>query len=380
MRKPALAITGIALAALALTACSSGASSSNSAASTGSANCPSFDSSKAYYTQPPTAANPAAPKKNIAIVAVGMSSPTVAVGAAGVEAAVTDIGWQYTLYDAKLDPSAFSTLVRQAITNKADGIIGVGLDAPLVKAAIAEATAAGIPSISVQGWDLDQDPDTSTETPVYTTRISFGERFPDFADVVRASAADGADYLIAKAGCSGKVLNFSNNEYTTLKLINQGFTAEMTKSCPNCTVVDVPWTASQFGPELTGIAKAAILKNPDVKVIQAGTNPQLGITQAIVQSGYQDKVTTLGGFGLAADFAVSKQDQGLNATTSWPVEWWSYAAVDTLNSYFNKTKPVDEGLGWKIVDSTSGFPDGDSDFKPPFDVPAAYKASWGTAK
>ncbi|RFA08541.1 hypothetical protein B7R54_04350 [Subtercola boreus] len=343
------------------------------------ADCPQFDSSKAHYTTPPTTPNPAAKQKNIAIVAVGMSSPTVAVGAAGVEAAITDIGWQYTLYDAKLDPSAFSTLVRQAITNKADGIIGVGLDAPLVKAAIEEATAAGIPSISVQGWDLDQDPDTSTETPVFSTRISFGDRFPDFADVVRASAADAADYLTSKAGCSGTILDFSNNEYTTLKLINQGFTGEMSTNCPNCKVVDVPWTASQFGPELTGIAKAAILKNPDVKAIQAGTNPQLGITQAIVQSGYQDKVSTLGGFGLAADFAVSTQDQGLNATTSWPVEWWSYAAVDTLNSYFNKTEPVDEGLGWKIVDKASGFPDGDSDFKPPFDVPAAYKLSWGVS-
>jgi ribose transport system substrate-binding protein len=85
----------------------------------------------------------------------------------------------------------------------------------------------------------------------------------------------------------------------------------------------------------------------------------------------------LGGFGLGIDFDVVRAKQGLNAVNSWPTEWWAYAAVDTLNSYFNDTPARDEGLGYQVVDEDTGLPAEGEDFKPDFDVPAAYRASWG---
>jgi len=41
---------------------------------------------------------------------------------------------------------------------------------------------------------------------------------------------------------------------------------------------------------------------------------------------------------------------------SWPPtaissDWTGWAAVDTLNSVFNHTKPVDSGIGWTLVDA-----------------------------
>lgn len=379
MRRSTIIAASIAVASLALTGCGSDASSGDGA-SAGKSKCDTeFDAGKATFTKPPADPSPAAKDKKIGIVAVGMSSPTVAVGAAGVQAAAKDIGWDATLYDAKLNPSDFPKMVRDAITAGSDAIIGVGLDAPLVKSALEEAKAKGIETISVQGWDLDQDPGTAGAPPVFTSRISFGDRYPDFVDAERARGADSASYLIHKAGCSGKILNFSNNEYTTLKLLNEGFLAQTEKECPDCKVVDVPWLAKEFGPALQAKGKAAFLKNPDVKAVHGATNPQLGITQAVVQSQLQDKVTVLGGFGLGLDFDVVTENKGLNAVASWPVEWWAYAAVDTINSKFNKTEPRDEGLGYQVIDKEVGLPPTGQDFKPEFDVPAAYKASWGAS-
>ncbi|MDX6215952.1 MAG: ribose transport system substrate-binding protein [Frankiales bacterium] len=329
------------------------------------------------YTTPPTDANPAAKGKKIAIVAVGMASPTVAVGAAGVQKAAAAIGWQSKLYDAKLDPAQFPVLVKEAVASKVDGIVGVGLDAPLVKAAVQQATAAGIPTISVQGWDLNDDPSTSGQAPVFATHISFGSRYKDFADAVRAYGATSAAWDIKQANCKGTIIDFANNEYTTLKLLEQGYAAQVSSVCPDCKRVKVDWLAADFGPTLTSKAKASFLQNPDAVAAHGATNPTLGITQAVVQGGLVGKVKMIGGFGVAADYDTVRSGQGLDAVNSWPLEWWAYGAVDTLNSYFNKTPARDEGLGFQIVDATTDLPPKGQDFKPSFDVPAAYAKSWG---
>jgi ribose transport system substrate-binding protein len=331
------------------------------------------------YTTPPTDPNPAAKGKKIAIVAVGMASPTVAVGAAGVQKAAAAIGWSAKLYDAKLDPAQFPVLVKEAVASKVDGIVGIGLDAPLVKAAVQQATAAGIPTISVQGWDLNDDPSTSGEAPVFATHIDFGSRYKDFADAVRAYGATSAAWNIKQAGCKGTIIDFANNEYTTLKLLEQGYAEQVSTVCPDCKRVQVDWLAADFGPTLTSKAKASFLKNPEAVAGHGATNPTLGITQAVVQGGVAGKLKMIGGFGVAADYDTVRSHQGLDAVNSWPLEWWAFAAVDTLNSYFNKTPARDEGLGFQIVDESTDLPAKGQDFKPSFDVPAAYAKSWGTA-
>ncbi len=386
MRKTALLAASVAVLSAAVAGCASSGSGATAGSGSGAAAstmaCSAGSSSDAVrtYTAPPTAPNPAVRGKKIAIIAVGMSSSTVAVGARGVEEAAKAIGWTATLYDGKLNPANFPVMVKQAVASKADGIIGVGLDAPLVTQAVKDATAAGVPIVSVQGWDLNDDPSTQTEKPIFTTRISFGDRYKDFAAAVRAYGAASAQWAIAKADCRGKIIDFSNNEYTTLKLLEQGFSQKIKTGCPACKRVEVPWLAADFGPALTSKVKAAFLQNPDAVAANGATNPTLGITQGVTQSGLTGKMQMIGGFGVAADYDALRSHQGLAAVNSWPLQWWSFAAVDTLNSYFNKTPARDEGLGFEIVDGAQDLPTAGKDFAPGFDVPAAYEKSWGVTR
>ena len=152
-------------------------------------------------------------------------------------------------------------------------------------------------------------------------------------------------------------LSFDNSEYNILKFYQEGFAKQM-KSCSGCKLTSVPWLAADFGPNLTAITQAALLKNPTADVVQAGSNPTLGITQGATQSGKQAKVNTIGGLGLSIDNDAIRQGQ-MTAANAWPSEWFGYAAVDTFNSVFNGTKSRDEGLGWQIVDKTHKLPDGD---------------------
>lgn len=352
-------------------------STSPTSAATSQADAANADLEAAYkgtYAEPPSEPNPAAKGKRVAILACGLSSPTVAAIVKGLQSATKDLGWTAKVFDAKLDPSNFPKGFTQAIADKQDGIIAVCMDAPLVKSALQQAAQAKIPTIPVQGWDMDQiEPG---EKALYTTRISFGDRHPDFADAMRAYGEDSAAYAIARAGGKGTILNFTNPEFATLKFIQEGFAKKVKESCPDCELKDVSWLAKDFGPALTAKAKAALLQNPDVKAIHGNTNPQLGITQAVVQSRLADKVPVVGGFGLSIDFDVVREKKGLTAVNSWPSEWWSYAAADTLNSVFNGAEPRDQGMGWALVDAEHGMPAKGQDWKPPIDVPAAYRKSW----
>jgi ribose transport system substrate-binding protein len=380
MQRAVVIAAAVVVAATAAAGCSSSkttASSGGSGASNESSTCSGAAAGTKTFTAPPTASSPAAKGKKIAVVAVGMASPTVAVGANNVLAAAKAIGWSSTLYDAKLNPANFPVMVKEAVASKVDGIIGIGLDAPLVTAAVKAATAAGVPTISVQGWDLNDDPSTQGQQPIFATHISFGSRYKDFADAVRAYGATSAKWAISAAKCKGTILDFSNNEYTTLKLLEQGFSSQVKSGCPDCKLVGVPWIAADFGPALTSKVKAAFLKNPDAAAAHGATNPTLGITQGVTQSGLTNKVQMVGGFGVAADYDAVRNNQGLTAVNSWPLQWWSYAAVDTLNSYFNKTPARDEGLGFEVVDKTHDLPAPGKDFGPSVDVAAAYAKSWG---
>jgi ribose transport system substrate-binding protein len=329
---------------------------------------------KPTYTTPPTGSNPAVKGKTIGIVAVGMASTTIADGVAHLQEALKDIGWSYKLYDAKLDPSAFPKMVEAAIADKVDGIVGMGLDAPLVKGALADAKAAGIETVGFEGWDLNQDPDTPGLAPVYTTHISFGTRYPNFTDAMKAYGAASAAWSIKKAGGTGTIVNLYNNEYTTLKLMQQGWTTEIA-TCKACKNQNIEWVAADFGPKLTAKALAAFTKYPDAKAVNGASNPELGITQAVVQANLPGKVSVIGGFGLAANFDIIRANKGLDATNSWPTKWWAYACIDTLNSAFNKTPARDEGLGSAIVDKTNLPPSGQG--FDPLNVAAAYRTSWG---
>ncbi len=66
------------------------------------------------------------------------------------------------------------------------------------------------------------------------------------------------------------------------------------------------------------------------------------------------------------------------ATNAISSNWTGWAAVDTLNSIFNHTKPVDSGIGWTLVDATHNLPaTPGTDFTPPIDYTAEYKKAWG---
>ena len=151
----------IVLAAIAIAvACSSSKTSSNSTSSGGgdtgtvAAQNPATALAKAEaatkvnfkgnYTNVSPESRPAAKNKSVIIISASQASISSSVPANGAAEAAKKLGWKVTIYDAKLEPSKYAPLVRQAVTAKPDGIILVAIDCQNVQQPLQQAKNAGI--------------------------------------------------------------------------------------------------------------------------------------------------------------------------------------------------------------------------------------------
>jgi ribose transport system substrate-binding protein len=327
------------------------------------------------YTEPPANPNPAAASKTVWFISPGQASPNAAATWVAAKEAGEAIGWNMKLFDSKLDQSNFSKGIRQAVGSGADGIISMAIDCPQTKAALKEAGAAGVETVSLLGFDCnDADPN---DKPLFSSQISLGDRYPNWPDAYRQWGADQAAWAIAKDEGKTSLLNFVNGEYLILQFMQEGIEARM-KECAECEVNNVEWTLSEVGPKVSAKVEASLLKQPETTALSADANPQVGFSTGVMQAGKNGKVKVFGGLGLPSDIQLLKEAKGLDAVPAWPVDWWSWAAVDTLNSVFNGKKADDSGLGWQLIDRDTNLPEGDA-FEPKVDFRAAYKTRWGVS-
>ena len=84
----------------------------------------------------------------------------------------------------------------------------------------------------------------------------------------------------------------------------------------------------------------------------------------------------MGGEGFEPELDLLRTDQGVNAVNIAPSDWTGWAAVDTMNSLFAGTEPVDSGLGWQLVDKDNNLP-ASGPFVPAVDFKSVYKKAWG---
>jgi ABC-type multidrug transport system fused ATPase/permease subunit len=69
----------------------------------------------------------------------------------------------------------------------------------------------------------------------------------------------------------------------------------------------------------------------------------LGIAPAVKQSGRANDIYVMGGEGFEPELDLLRTDQGVSAVNIAPSDWTGWAAVDTMNSLFAGTEPVDSG-------------------------------------
>lgn len=374
---------GLAVALL-LTACGSGDTGSGTAAPVApvaptAGGEPAADLNyDGTLREPDATSRPAAEDKKIVIISAGQASISSSVPVAAAKEAAEAAGWQADVYDVQLNPANAPGLVRQAIASGADGIILQATDCPGVKGPLQEARAAGIEVVGVYSFDCNDPVFGSADEPLFSGAINYGEGSEDIGEFTKRYGADQAEAVIAATGGQAKVILFNSPTVTVLNYTGQGF-REAIEACEGCEIVaEVEFAGSELGPNLQQKATSALLQNPDANVVKSPYTSAtlLGIAPAIVQSGRAGDLYVMGGEGFEPELDLLRAGQGVTAVNIAPSDWTGWAAVDTMNSLFTGSEPVDSGLGWQLVDADNNLP-ASGPFVPEVDFKAVYRAAWG---
>ena len=321
---------------------------------------------------------PAVKGKHIVVISAGQAASSSSVPSNGAVAAGKAIGWQVDLYDAKLNPSNYAPLVRQAIAAHADGIVLDAIDCDTVKQPLEEAKAAHIAVVSIYGFDCN-DPKAGNEpTGLYTANINFGPKATNPDKFSESYGADQANYIIAKSQNKAKIIAIQDPEFTVLYWTLKGFTDTIAASGGSQVVDTVNVTTQDLtNGQIVQKIQAALLQHPEATWVKSPYTyvTTLGVAPALGANAKHIDVMGGEGFSDELDLIRTGKITAVNVISS---EWVGWASVDTLNSVFLGQKPADSGIGWTMVDANHGLP-ASGNFVPPVDFKAEYQKAWGVS-
>ena len=222
---------------------------------------------------------PAVKGKSIVVISAGQATSSSQVPSDGAVEAAKAIGWKVTLYDAKLNPSNYSPLIRQAIAAHADGIVLDSIDCQAATAALKEAKAAHIALVPITAFDCTDPAAGGQPTGVYSAVTNFGPAGKNVDAFTESYGADQANYIIAQSHNKAKIIVLQDPEFTVLHYTFQGFSKAVHDSGGSQIVDTVTFTvADLIDGQLVNKMQAALLQHPDATWIKSPytTATQLG--------------------------------------------------------------------------------------------------------
>ncbi len=318
---------------------------------------------------------PAAKGKSIVIISASMAVSSSAVPALGAQAAAKAIGWNATILDARLNPSNFAPLIRQAVTLHPSGIILVAIDCDTAKEPLQEAKSAGIPVVPVTAFDCTDPAAGGGSTPYFTSSINFGP-YPSPDQFDESYGSTQANYIISKSRNRAKIIVIQDPEFTVLYWTLKGFKDTIDSSGGSQIVDTLTVTSSDLlDGQVVPKIQAELLKFPQANWIKSPYTyvTTIGIAPALANR--SSHINVMGGEGFAGELDLIHKDS-ITATNAISSDWAGWAAVDTMNSVFLHRAPVDSGIGWTLVDLHHNLPPS-GDWTPRIPYQSEYKEAWG---
>jgi len=324
-----------------------------------------------FKEEPTTSPIKAGEGRKIEVISCGQQVVTCAEATAGAMEAAKKLGWQATLFDAKLDYPSAATGIRQAVANGVEGIFIYFMDCSNFKSALEEAKKAGVFVVAADARDCSE---TNPGAPSLLDYIIHYAGNADYDTYQEEYFHAIGEYMMAKTGGESKA-QFVGEETPTGQL-SEASLKELYAKCSGCSLEFVKYPGSAFGTRLQGIAEQELLKHPEVNSVIPGYEAvSLEVYPAVRASGRSSEIITFLGEG--AEASINLLREGANGVaTSTPVEWEGYAGVDALGRVMLGQKPVPMGQGVRLVDAEHNMPKS-GPAGSPVDFKAMYEKAWG---
>ncbi|HJQ04617.1 MAG TPA: substrate-binding domain-containing protein [Nocardioides sp.] len=352
-----------------------------------------FDAHGSFGTPPTTSPHPK-PGENIWFITASAQYTDFSVPGQ-IEDAAKKMGWHLTVFDGQFNPDTMVNGLRQAIADKADGVIVYGIDCPIAKAGFQDVAKAGIPIVAFQSFDCNQKVDANGaikptgEPGLFDAVVTYNNpddpakplAFPEYyGNLVSRYQALG---IIGATHGDAKIIKLKQTDAPTFLALDHGFDATLAQDCPGCKVVDtVEFTGNDFGSALQDKVAQALTQHPEANAVygiyDAAT---LNVAPAVMASGRKNSLFVMGGEGTTPVVDLVKAGRGVNAGMVYPIAWEAWASLDAMNRLLAGQKPdgpgFPSGMGLSLYDAKRNLPDNSAYYIGPVDYPSAYLKAWG---
>jgi ribose transport system substrate-binding protein len=278
--------------------------------------------------------------------------------------------WKVTTFDGKSQPSVYTAGIRQALVARASGIVLVGIDCASVKPALHSANAAGVPVVSLAGFDCSEPSQGGGPSLMHTADLGgspgalFGAQGSAMADYVAAETSGQANAIVA-----------TEPDLQAVVTELAAFKSELTRICPKCQIAaEAPALIADLvsggaAPKLSQV----LLKHPDANVMVALQDSQLPyVTNAMRTSAKRLPILPTGGLPSDVQLVKNGTVKGVMAFDAGLQIW---VIADFMVRLLAHEQPVVVPAVFTLMDAARNLPVSGG-FKAPVDYVSAFSKSW----
>lgn len=263
--------------------------------------------------------------------------------AEGVESAAEVLGWKLHVVDDKADPTTGISIIKQAVSAKADGIIETLFDCPTIKSGLQAAKSAGIPVVTIAGLDCNEPVFGEGGEALFGAPVLFGEDESPLDFYIEQGKRD-AEFVLALAKSYGvedpSVLQVKNEDQVFQKERHAAFDEEMEAQCPECKITPLTFTVPDTANgKAEQIFKSGMLANPNTDVLYFSNDAWLptGLQAALEANRGKFKFLCCGDSSGQQIANVRADNLATDAVAAnyQPFQLAGWDTMDVLNRLFN---------------------------------------------
>lgn len=303
--------------------------------------------------------------KNIWMVTILTNQWSTAV-AEGFKAGVDALGAKPTVFDGQGLVNKWNEGIAQAIAQKADGIVLLGIDPNVVSEEVKDAGKAGIPIVNAISGNYDADVPDGV--------------FSNFSADYREDGRKLAAWTLADSGCDASTLFMYATGVPLWDAQMEGNHEVYDDLCPDdCEMIDQTVDLANVATDMGRVTQTALTKDPDINYVYPAWDSAVTFAEpATAQVRPDAKIVGRDGIVQALDEIRKGGMQKVTIATP-PEQWIGWGTVDEIGRAILGDEPGGVVVPSRLVDE-SNIGDSNDEISPNYEgFEDKFLALWGLA-
>ncbi|WP_340539145.1 sugar ABC transporter substrate-binding protein [Nocardioides sp. GXZ039] len=282
----------------------------------------------------------------------------------GFKSAAETIGAKPTVFDGQGQVNRWNEGIAQAVAQKADGIILLGIDPANVAEAVKDASDAGIPVVNAISGNYD-DP---------VADGVFSNLSADYTQDSRYIAA----WTLVDSGCDATMLYLYGTGVPLWESQKIGHDEVYADLCPDdCEVINKTVDLANAATDMPRTTQTELTQNQDINYVYPAWDSAVTFVEPAVLQTRPD-VTIVSRDGIVQALDAIRDGGTQRVTVATPPEGWiGWATVDEIARALTGLEPSGTVVPTRLIDE-SNVGDSNDQIQPEYDgFEAVYEELWG---